>query len=132
MKKAIIVFAIAALVLVTTGLWFFSSNETLKPFEIGGFGIILVLVVFAVFIGFRRLSGARRGEPSEDELSRRVLQKTASWSYYVSLYLWVAMLYIKDRISLDTDELISIGILGMAITFAVCWLIIYFRGIRNE
>jgi peptidoglycan/LPS O-acetylase OafA/YrhL len=132
MKKAIIVFVIAGLVLITTGFWFFSSNQSLKPFDIGSFGVILMIVIFAVVLGLRRLLSARRGEPAEDELSKKVLQRTAAWSYYVSLYLWVAVLYIKDKVSLDTEELIGAGILGMAVAFAVCWLIFNFSGMRNE
>jgi peptidoglycan/LPS O-acetylase OafA/YrhL len=96
------------------------------------FGVIGLLISFAVFVGLKRLKSERRGEPAEDELSKSILQKTAAWSYYISLYLWVAMIYIKDRVSMDTEQLIGTGILGMAVTFAVCWLIFNFRGLRHE
>ena len=33
---------------------------------------------------------------------------------------------------MDTEVLIGTGILGMAVTFALCWVILNFRGIRNE
>lgn len=132
MKKAIIVFVVAALVLFTTGLWILSSSGKFKPFDLATFGIIICVVGFAVFVGYKRLTSARRGEPAEDELSKKVLQKTAAWSYYVSLYLWVGVLFIKDRVKLDTEELIGTGILGMAVSFAVCWLIFNSRGVRNE
>jgi hypothetical protein len=33
---------------------------------------------------------------------------------------------------LETHSVIGIGILGMAITFAVCWVIFNFTGVRNE
>ena len=134
MKRAIIVFAVAAMVLVTTGLWIFSAAGNYKPFDILSFGIIIAVVGFAIFIGFRRLRGSMRGEPAEDELSKKVLLKTAAWSYYVSLYLWVAILFIKikDWVNLDTEEILGAGILGMAASFAVCCLILNFRGINNE
>ncbi len=132
MKKAVVVFVVAALVLITTGLWILSSAGKFTPFDLVTFGIIICVVGFAVFVGYKRLTSARRGEPAEDELSKRILQKTAAWAYYVSLYLWVAMLFIKDRVKLDTEELIGAGILGMAVSFAVCWLIFNFRGVRNE
>jgi peptidoglycan/LPS O-acetylase OafA/YrhL len=90
------------------------------------------VVAFAVFVGYKRMTSAKRGEPTEDEMSKKVLLKTAAWSYYISLYLWVAMLIIKDRVNLDTEEIIGAGILGMAVSFAVCWLIFNFRGTRNE
>ena len=132
MKKAIIVFIVAALVLFTTGLWFFSSKTDFKPIDLLHFGVIILVVGFAVFVGYKRFSNSRRGEPVEDELSKKVLQKTAAWSYYISLYLWVGLLFIKDRIKIDSEELLGTGILGMAIIFALCWVIFNFRGIRNE
>lgn len=132
MKKAIVVFVVAAMVLITTGLWIFSSTEEFKPFDLLSFGIIILVVAFAVFVGYKRMTSAKRGEPTEDEMSKKVLLKTAAWSYYISLYLWVAMLFIKDRVNLDTEEIIGAGILGMAVSFAVCWLIFNFRGTRNE
>jgi peptidoglycan/LPS O-acetylase OafA/YrhL len=132
MKKAIIVFLVAALVLIATGLWIFSSSGNLKSFDLLTFGIIILVVGFALFIGFKRLTSAKRGEPAEDELSKKILMKTAAWSYYISLYLWVAMLFIKDRVSLDTEELIGAGILGMALSWVILWLIFHFKGVRNE
>ncbi len=132
MKRAIIVFLVAALVVVSTGLWLFSAGGNLKPFDILSFGVIILVVLFALFVGYKRLTSARRGEPAEDEMSKKVLLKTAAWSYYISLYLWVAMLFIKDRVSLDTEELLGAGILGMAICYALCWIVFNFRGIRNE
>lgn len=89
-------------------------------------------MAFALFIGFKRLSSARRGEPSEDELSKKVMQKTASFSYYISLYLWLIIMYFSEKLDYETHTLIGAGIIGMAITFAVCWLIFNFGGIKNE
>ncbi len=131
MKRAFIIFAVAMLVLITSGIWFFSSGGQINNMDLLHVGIILLLVLFAIFIGYKRLTGARRGEPAEDELSRKVLQKTAAYSYYISLYIWVALIYVKDRITFDTEQLLGTGILAMAITFALCWLVFNFRGIRN-
>lgn len=132
MKKAIIVFVIAALVLITTGLWVIKSPESLKTSDFVTFGVILLLVLFALFVGFRRLNSHFGGEPAEDEMSKKVLLRTAATSYYISLYLWVLVLFLKDRVSLDAEELIGSGILGMAISFGLCWLYFNFRGVKNE
>jgi len=132
MKRAVVVFIIAALVLIATSLWFYSSSTNFKVVGIVQFGVIILVVIFALFVGFKRLGSAKRGEPIEDELSKKVLQKTAAFSYYISLYLWVAMIFVKDRVAIDTEEILGAGILGMAITFAICWLIFNFRGIKNE
>jgi len=132
MKKAVIVFIVAALVLATVGLWIFSSSGNFKPADIASFGIIILVVVFAVFIGVKRLTSAKRGEPPEDELSKKVMRKTSSLSYYISLYLWLAIMYFSDKFNYETHTIIGIGILGMAVVFSVCWIVINFTGIRNE
>jgi peptidoglycan/LPS O-acetylase OafA/YrhL len=89
-------------------------------------------VAFAVLIGYKRLSSAKRGEPAEDELSKKVMRKTSSLSFYISLYLWLAIMFFSDKLNYETHTIIGTGILGMAVVFAVCWLVVYFTGIRNE
>ena len=132
MKKALMVFIVAALVLIGTGLWFFSSKTNSDPLELLQYGIIILVVAFAVYLGFKRLGSAKRGEPVEDELSKKILQKASSLSYYISLYMWLAFIYFSDKAELEAHTLIGAGILGMAVIFAVCWLVFNFRGLRNE
>jgi peptidoglycan/LPS O-acetylase OafA/YrhL len=132
MKKSVLVFVVAALVLATVGLWIFSGLATLKPMDLVSFGVIIIIVAFAVFIGFKRLNSARRGEPAEDELSKKVMQKTASMSYYISLYWWLVLMYFTDKLNYETHTYIAAGILGMAVIFAICWLVFNLRGFRNE
>lgn len=132
MKRTILIFVIAILVLASAALWFFTSSKAFKPVDILQFGVILVLVGFGLFFGYKRLTSVRRREPVEDELSKKVVQKAASLSYFISLYIWVFMIWLKDRVSLDTEEVLGSGILAMAVTFGVTWAIVHFRGIRNE
>jgi len=132
MKKAVIALVVSLAVLVATALWFLKVEKTITVTEIVTFGTIIVLVGFGLFFAYRRFTGARRGEPAEDELSKKVMQKTAAWSYYISLYMWVFMIWLKDRITLDTEEVLGAGILSMAVIFFLCWIVIRLRGIRNE
>jgi peptidoglycan/LPS O-acetylase OafA/YrhL len=132
MKKAVLVFIVAALVLATVAVWIFSGPATLKLMDLVSFGVIIIIVAFAVFIGFKRLNSARRGEPAEDELSKKIMQKTASLSYYISLYWWLVIMYFIDKLNYETHTFIAAGILGMAVIFAGCWLVFNFRGVRNE
>jgi len=132
MKKTVLVFVVTALVLITTGLWYFLTNEPLKPYDLLTFGIIFMLVSFALFLGFKRLTSAKRGEPAEDELSKKIMRKASSVSYFISLYLWLAIAYFSERINYETHTIIGAGILGMAVIFGICWLVINFSGIKNE
>jgi peptidoglycan/LPS O-acetylase OafA/YrhL len=132
MKKTVILFIIAVLVLVITGLWIFTSRATFKPADLAMYAIIVIIVGFAIFIGYKRLTSVRKGEPAEDELSKKVLQRTSALSYYISLYLWLAVMYVADKTDYETHVYISAGILGMAVIYAICWLVFNFRGVRNE
>lgn len=132
MKKAIIIFIVAALVIATSILWFMSFSETLKLIDLLSVSVLILVVGFALFIGFKKMTSARRGEPVEDEMSKKVMRKTSSYSYYISLYLWLAIMYFSDKFNYETHVFIGAGILGMALVFTVCWLVFNFRGIKNE
>jgi peptidoglycan/LPS O-acetylase OafA/YrhL len=132
MKKAVIIFIVAALVIATAILWLMSSSGNLKPADLVSSAVLILVVGFALFIGFRKLTSARRGEPVEDELSKKVMRKTAAYSYYISLYLWLVLMYFSDKCNYEAHIIIGGGILGMALVFTVCWLIFNFRGLRNE
>jgi peptidoglycan/LPS O-acetylase OafA/YrhL len=132
MKKTMIIFIVAAVILVTTGFWFFTSRSAFKPADLVMYGVIIVVVGFALFVGYKRLTSVKKGEPVEDELSKKVLQKTAALSYYISLYLWLAVMYVSDKRDYETHVLLAAGILGMAVVYAICWLVYNFRGVRND
>lgn len=132
MKRTIIIFMLAALVLATCAIWFLTSGVSfewmglLQPF------VIIFVVVLGLFFGIRRLRSVRRGEPAEDELSKKISVKTASVSYYVSIYLWLAVMYFSDKVQMEVHTMIGTGIIGMAVIYVLCWLFFSYRGIRNE
>jgi peptidoglycan/LPS O-acetylase OafA/YrhL len=132
MKKSIIVFIVSALVLISAGMWFVSRFPKSSLVDYFQFGIIILVVIFAIFLGYKRFTSVLRREPTEDELSKRINQKTASLSYYISLYLWLFLMYCSDKINYQTHTIIGAGILGMALTFGICWMVIKFIGLRNE
>ena len=132
MKSGFLALLVAVLVLGGAVLWFFIADKPIPASEIVSFGVIVALVGFGLYFAYRRFSSANRGEPQEDELSKKIMQKTAAWSYYISLFMWVFMGWISDRLSMDTEEVIGTGILGMAVIFFGCWITVKLIGIRNE
>jgi peptidoglycan/LPS O-acetylase OafA/YrhL len=131
MKKSYLLLIISALVLLTTFLWLVNTKKPINAFEIGQFGIIFVLIGFGVLVGISRLKSEKRGEPVEDELSKKILLKASSISYYISLYMWIGLMYFCDKIKLENHTLIGAGILGMAITFLICWIIYKIKGMKD-
>jgi heme/copper-type cytochrome/quinol oxidase subunit 2 len=132
MKKTIIIFIISALLLVSVAIWALKGHFTGNVQEILTAAGIFILVGFALFIGVSRLRSHARREPSEDELSKRVMTKATSLAYYISIYLWLFVMYVSDKVSLPVDSLIGAGILGMALAFFCCWLYLKARGVKNE
>ena len=130
MKNVLALVIILALVVFTTFLWL--SKDSLGVEEVTSLGVILAVVGFAVFILLRRIKSWKQGEPQEDELSKKVMLRTSSLSYYISLYFWVFLLWLKDRVSFEQEELIGTGILGMAVIFALSWVFFHFRGVPND
>lgn len=130
MKNLIVLAIILVLVVFTSSLWL--RNENLELEELTSLGVILSVVGFAVFILIRRIKSWKVGEPQEDELSKMVMLRTSSVSYFISLYFWVFLLWLKDRIVFDQEQLIGTGILGMAVIFALSWGFYHFRGVSND
>jgi peptidoglycan/LPS O-acetylase OafA/YrhL len=84
--------------------------------------IQVVILVFAVLVVAKRWKASREKLPVEDEMSKKILRRGAATSYYVSLYLWLALMFFEDSIDLERSTLIGAGILGMAIIYALSWL----------
>jgi hypothetical protein len=131
MKKSFLALIISALVLTTTVIWAVSSKTTLSLAGIVQFGVILVIVGLGVYVALSRLKSTRRGEPAEDEMSKKVMLKTSSTSFYISLYAWLGIGYFSDKTKLETHSLIGAGILGMAVIFCVCWIFFKIRGTKD-
>jgi peptidoglycan/LPS O-acetylase OafA/YrhL len=128
MRKAIISAVLAVLVVGTIALWIINAERSAEtPLKLNGSSILMIAVavvilvygVLAILKGFR---DAKNKLPSQDELSKKILIRSAATSYYVSLYLWLAIMFFEERIPLERSSLIGAGILGMAISFALSWL----------
>ncbi len=130
--KTFFVLLVIGIVTLSLGAWvYYSKNGSLELVDLLQYVIIFVLVAFALMIGIRRLRSERRGEPAEDELSKKIMQRAASTAYYISLYWWLVLVYLSDNWQKETESLIGTGILGMAIIFALCWVYYKIKGVKS-
>lgn len=132
MKKGLLIILIAIMVIVTVGLWYSNITKPTEPTDIAMIGIIVLIVGFALFMAYTRIKSAKAGLKHEDELSKKIMQKTASISFYVSLYWWLFLGYYSDKIELESHTIIGIGIAGMAVLFAGFWFYFNYRGRFND
>jgi hypothetical protein len=93
--------------------------------------IISTLLALAIPYVLRAGKSLKRGLPLEDERSRRVRDKAAAFSFYVSLYLLLGISYFSDYVELRVGQAIGAGILGMAATFGLSYLYFDKKGIMR-
>lgn len=132
MKRTLIIFIVAALVLISFILWTLNTRLSLNIQEVLMIVCGLILVSFAIYTGIRQVRSLKREEVPEDELTKKVMTKASSLSYYISIYLWLLIMYLSDKVKLETHSMIGGGILGMALIFLLCWLVIKKLGLKNE
>ena len=130
MKRTILIAVIGVAVVVTFILWIINTQIS---FDFGTVLMILIPVVilaFAVIKVAQGVSDAKNQMPAEDELSKMIMLRTGSTSFQLSLFLWLVIGSVEDRIEVEGHTIIGAGILGMAILFALSW--IYHRFIRKS
>lgn len=129
-KPYYLIFALSSV--AVAALFFLKSNGII----IGGSFtmpiILMVGVVIAIIVGVRRFKSLKQGESAEDEYSKKIMQKTAAYSFYISLYLWLVISYFSEGSDMDTQQVIGMGVVGMAIVFVISWLFVKILGLRNE
>ncbi len=132
MNKIYIKILVIVMVVATLILWAVNADIRWTLPEIIMIAGAAIVVGFALFLVIKNMGSVSRKEKVEDELSRRLLTKASSLSYYISLYLWLAIMYFSDKTNLETHTLIGAGILGMALIFFGSWLFVRIKGLKNE
>jgi len=133
MKKVFLPIFILTWTLVLSGLWIIQpSNSTSSVLEYIFVGIIFLFFLLGGYFGYGRMKRKNKGLPEEDELSIKIAQKSAAISFYLSLVLWLALIFIQSHFTYDIKWLLSSGMIGMAIIFVISWLIINKQGIDEK
>jgi len=132
MKKSHLIILISVLILLSLIIWIFQAGFSGRAADLVQFGIVLMVIAFGFYVGVTRIRSARRGEVPEDELSRRMLRRASSRAFYISLYLWLVVLYLSEETAMPGHTLIAGGIVGMAVTFAGSWIFLKWKGIGDE
>jgi hypothetical protein len=131
MKRTVIIFVVALLVVLTFILWIMNTRMAWDSPQMIMIAVGLVVVGFAVYIGIARFKSTLRKEPAEDELSKSIMTRASSLSFYISIYLWLFIMYISGKVKWETHTMVGAGILGMAIIFFLSWIGVKLFGLRN-
>ena len=132
MKKVIFIIALTALLLSGVIFWILKTEEPVNLANMPQFGVIFILILFALILAFSRLKSLKQGLPAEDEFSKKLLNIAAGRAYYFSLYLWLGLMYLDSDGKYETESLFGIGIVGMAVLLGIHWVILKYTGIKDE
>jgi len=132
MKKELVMIVLSSMVITGLILWFANTSHSINLREVAMFGVVILLVGFALIIAFKRIKSVKAGLKPEDELSRKILQKTAAMSYYTSLYWLLILGYYSDKTELECHTLLGLGIIGMAVLYGGFWVYFNYWGKFDE
>jgi uncharacterized membrane protein len=129
--RLIAISIVGIFVIITGG--FFAYRSFMEKEIVGGvLGIIVALIVllFAFFVYLRGNRDLKDGYPIQDERSRKVMDRASSKSFFVSLYLLVAVGFISEELIQfrDVSQATGVTVGLMALTFACFWLYFNFKG----
>jgi len=81
---------------------------------------------------YRQLSRERRGQPAEDEFSKRAHYKSGAVSFRISYILWLLIMVLSSRVKMDTDEIFLWGLIGMTLIFVLTRAYYNHFGLKDE
>ncbi|MBU0466726.1 MAG: hypothetical protein KJ718_03275 [Nanoarchaeota archaeon] len=125
-KLRLIVIFIVSVLVIATGTLF--AVTTFSKGDIGGgiLGVIISITIltFAIFVYRRGNRDLKEGYPLRNERSQKVMQKSMSMAFLVSLYLLLAIGFLSEDIIhfRDVSQATSAAVGGMAILFAIFWV----------
>lgn len=82
----------------------------------------LSLIIVSSNVLKREIGYLKKGIPIDDERSKKTRMYAAGYSYFISIYIWLALLIFQRH--LDRDDILITGLLGMAISFWASWAIL--------
>ena len=129
--KTFLAFYITFLFLALAGIGLYQNEILPKSLEIIHIGIMIGIIGIGLYQGYLKLRGDRKGQPADDEFSLFILHRSASFSFLFSLYMWAGIVYLFVKTDIKAGILFGIGILGMAVLFALCWVFFKIRGSKN-
>ncbi|KPL15117.1 MAG: hypothetical protein AMS23_01280 [Bacteroides sp. SM1_62] len=126
--KTFLVFYLSFWILALAGIGLYQNLELPRFMEYLHVLIMICMAVVGIYQGYLILRARSRKQPADDELSIKILHRAAMVSYLISLNLWAILIYVSSKTKIDPGILFGIGIICMAVVFALSWMVIKIRG----
>lgn len=137
MKKLFLPVSILTIIMVISGILIYQTgtpqNEIIYFYsEIIHVGVIIILFILGIIFAAKRIISGQKGIPEDDELSKRIVQKSAALSFYSALLIWLILLFVGNMKIVDNQLLFGYGFIGMTLVFILSWFVINSKGITDE
>jgi Na+/H+ antiporter NhaD/arsenite permease-like protein len=134
MKKEKLIFisaAVGLLFLVATFiLWFIKAVEKndLEGMTLAIPIVIIIITALMLPILLRNYKSIKENIPTADERSKKAATRAAALTFYISIYLLLAIGWFGDDYFERPSQATGLGILGMAVIFLATWIYFDRRG----
>ena len=132
-KTRVVVAGIITAIVILSSLLFagIQMNKEKTSDVIMPIGVVIIILLFMIPFVKRRFFDVKKGFPFEDERSKKIMNRTAAYAYYISLY-WLLVIGLASSNEwihfIDVSHAINTGIIGMAIIFGICYFIVNQKG----
>lgn len=115
-------FGLVVLALVVVGYVFLDTDDVFG--SVLSFSIALVVALLGLMFLKRRYNDLKTGQPMVDERTRKVEVTAGYYAYLISLYMWLAIMFVNDS---EANTLIGMGMVGMALIFVASWVVLNWK-----
>ena len=135
MKRIYLPLLIITYALVLAGIAIFHNgstgtveNTTLEYIFVGMI-FILFLAGFILFV--KKYKMVKEGITTNDEMSKKIINRSAALSFYSSLVLWIVISFVQDSSQFSNGDMIGYGMIGMVTIFVLSLTYFNIKGVRE-
>jgi len=131
--KRYIILPWLALFILADGLYMLFS-PTVKNSWVDLVQAILMIIIgfFGLYQGVSAAWSAWRGDPLKDELTRKIRIKASSVSFYISIWVWIGLMFAENNQVRFHSGILGTGVLIMVSVYIISSVVIRIRGLRDE
>lgn len=130
-KKEIVVGILIAVMILLTLLLYLMQTGDINADKILLVGIILILVIFAMYILWDRIKNVRKGLPAKDERLITINYKAGYYAFIAAIWsaLFAPLLFdIFSKNELKGSDVTAIVILISGFVFVISYLYLHWKG----
>ena len=128
-------FSVIIIVAVVLTLFFYLAGAgDIEMEEIGMAGIVLIIVVFAIYIILDRIRNLKMGLPAKDEMEKKINWKAGYYGFIAAIWGAVFGPLVIDILfgyELEGSRVSALVVLVSGIVFAVSYLYLRRKGIED-